>query len=196
MAAVTRRQHATGAHTPAPSHIAISPPFAADDLLSRQNADLSIRTMAAHMSDPLKHPSVPWLWTNGTCHRPHTSLTNVRRMQWHHNIHKTSWNHCHHLNSASVQRKRLPFRTNGWHSPRCLRCLNPACDRITYTGDYRGPKPLKWHNCRRTLRRVQCTNPTNSEWGGCPPQWSGLPRTQRGSAQVQGLLRKGFPGFS
>ncbi len=56
VAAVTRRQHATGAHTPAPSHIAISPPFAADDLLSRQNADSSIRTMAAHMSDPLKHP--------------------------------------------------------------------------------------------------------------------------------------------
>ncbi len=56
VAAVTRRQHATGAHTPAPSHIAISPQFAADNLLTLQNADSSLRTMAAHMSDPLEHP--------------------------------------------------------------------------------------------------------------------------------------------
>ncbi len=84
----------------------------------------------------------------------------------------------------------MPVRTNRWHSPRCLRCLNTACDRITYTGDHRGPKPLKWLNCRGTLRRVQCTNSTDPEWGGCPPQWSRLPRTQIGSAQVQGLHRK------
>ncbi len=138
--------------------------------------------------------AVPWLWTNGTCHRPHTGPTNVRRMQRHHKIHKTSWNHHHHLNYAGVQRKRLPFRTNRWHSPRCLRCLNTACNRITYTGDHWGPKPLKWLNCRGTLRRILCTNSTDPEWGGCPPQWSGSARTQRGSAQVQGLLRKGFPG--
>ncbi len=137
-------------------------------------------------------PRITWLWTNGTCQRPHTSPTNVRRMQWHHNIHKTSWNHCHHLNSAGVQRKRLPFRTNRWHSPRCL---NTACNSILYTGDHRGPKLLKWVNCRGTLRRVQCTNSIDPEWGGCPPQWSGLPRTQRGSAQVQGLIPKGFPGL-
>ncbi len=56
VAAVTHRQHATGAHTPAPSHIAISPQFAADDLLTLQNTDSSLRTMAAHMSDPLEHP--------------------------------------------------------------------------------------------------------------------------------------------
>ncbi len=56
VAAVTRRQHATDTHTPAPSHIAISPQFAADDLLTLQNADLSLRTMAAYMSDPLEHP--------------------------------------------------------------------------------------------------------------------------------------------
>ncbi len=61
VAAVTCRQHATGthatgAHTPVPSHIAISPQFSADDLLTLQNADSSIRTMAAHMSDPLEHP--------------------------------------------------------------------------------------------------------------------------------------------
>ncbi len=56
VAAVTCRQHATGEHTPASSHIAISPQFVADDLLTLQNADLSLRTMAAHMSDPLKHP--------------------------------------------------------------------------------------------------------------------------------------------
>ncbi len=56
VAAVTRRQHATGAHTPAPSHIAISPQFTADDLLTLQNANSSLRTMAAHMSDPLEHP--------------------------------------------------------------------------------------------------------------------------------------------
>ncbi len=55
MAAVTRRQHATGAHTPAPSRIAIPPQFASDDLLTLQNADSSLRTMAAHMSDPLEH---------------------------------------------------------------------------------------------------------------------------------------------
>ncbi len=56
MAAVTRRQHTTGAHTPASSHIAISPQFAADDLLTLQTADSSLRTMAAHISDPLTHP--------------------------------------------------------------------------------------------------------------------------------------------
>ncbi len=39
-----------------PSHIAISPQFAAEDLLTLQNADSSLRTMAAHMSDPLEHP--------------------------------------------------------------------------------------------------------------------------------------------
>ncbi len=56
MAAVTRRQHATGAHTPASSHIALSPQFAADDLLTLQTADSSLRTMEAHISDPLTHP--------------------------------------------------------------------------------------------------------------------------------------------
>jgi len=39
----------------APSHIAISPQFAADDLLTLHNADSSLRTMAAHMSYPLEH---------------------------------------------------------------------------------------------------------------------------------------------
>ncbi len=48
MATVTRRQHATGA--------ALSPQFAADDLLPLQTVDLSLRTMAAHISDPLAHP--------------------------------------------------------------------------------------------------------------------------------------------
>ncbi len=47
VAAMTRRQHATGAHTPAPSHMAISPQFAADNLLTLQITDLSLRTMAA-----------------------------------------------------------------------------------------------------------------------------------------------------
>ncbi len=56
VAAVTRHQHSTGAHTSAPSRIAILPQFAADDLLTLQNADSSLRTMAAHMSDPLEHP--------------------------------------------------------------------------------------------------------------------------------------------
>ncbi len=55
MAAVTRRQQGTGVHTPASSHIAISPQFAADDLLTLQTVDLSLRTMEAHMSDPLTH---------------------------------------------------------------------------------------------------------------------------------------------
>ncbi len=77
-------------------------------------------------------PGIPWLWTDGTYHRPHTSPTNVRWIQWHYNIHKTSWSHCHHLNPASVQRKRLPIRTNGWHSPHCLCCLNqPATEPPT-----------------------------------------------------------------
>ncbi len=58
VAAETCRQHATGVHTPAPSHIAISPQFTADDLLTLQNAD-SLRTMAAHMSDPLNIPFPP-----------------------------------------------------------------------------------------------------------------------------------------
>ncbi len=49
VAAVTRRQHATGAQTPASSHIALSPQFAADDLLTFQTADPSLRTMAAHI---------------------------------------------------------------------------------------------------------------------------------------------------
>ncbi len=56
VAAVTHRQHATGVHTPASSHIALSPQFAADDLLTHQTADSSLRTMAAYISDPLTHP--------------------------------------------------------------------------------------------------------------------------------------------
>ncbi len=56
VAAVTRRQHATSAHTPVSSHIAISPQFTADDLLTLQTADSSLQTMAAHISDPLTHP--------------------------------------------------------------------------------------------------------------------------------------------
>ncbi len=55
MAAVTRRQHATGEHTPALSRIAIPPQFAADDLLILRTADSSSRTMTAHMSNPLEH---------------------------------------------------------------------------------------------------------------------------------------------
>ncbi len=56
VAAVTRHQHATGAHTPASSHIALSPQFTADDFLTLQTADSSLRTMAAHIFDPLTHP--------------------------------------------------------------------------------------------------------------------------------------------
>ncbi len=56
MEAVTRRQHATGTHTPASSHIALAPQFAADNLLTLQTVDSSSRTMAAHISDPLTHP--------------------------------------------------------------------------------------------------------------------------------------------
>ncbi len=56
VAVVTRRQHSTGAHSPASSHIAISPQFAADDLLTLQTVDSSLRTMAAHISDPLTRP--------------------------------------------------------------------------------------------------------------------------------------------
>ncbi len=44
-------------HWPAhPSHIALSPQFAADDLLTLQSADPTLQTMAAHISDPLTHP--------------------------------------------------------------------------------------------------------------------------------------------
>ncbi len=56
MAAVTRRQHSTGAQTPASSHVALSPQFAADDLLTLQTADPTLRTMAAHISDSLTYP--------------------------------------------------------------------------------------------------------------------------------------------
>ncbi len=56
VAAVTRRQHATGAHNSASSHIALSPQFAADDLLTLQTVDPALQTMAAHISDPLTYP--------------------------------------------------------------------------------------------------------------------------------------------
>ncbi len=56
MAGVTRRKHATGTHTPASSNTALSTQFAADDLLTLQTAYSSLRTMAAHISDPLTHP--------------------------------------------------------------------------------------------------------------------------------------------
>ncbi len=56
VAAITRRQHATGVQTPTSSHIAISPQFAANDLLTLQKADQTLRHMAAHISDPLTHP--------------------------------------------------------------------------------------------------------------------------------------------
>ncbi len=38
-----------------PSRIAIPPQFAADDLLTLQNADSSLRTLTAHMSNPFEH---------------------------------------------------------------------------------------------------------------------------------------------
>ncbi len=44
VAAATRSQHATDAHTPASSHIAISPQFSADNLLTLQTADSSLQT--------------------------------------------------------------------------------------------------------------------------------------------------------
>ncbi len=56
MVAVTRHEHATGVHTLASSHIALSPQFTADNLLTLQHVDSSLRTMAAHISDPLIHP--------------------------------------------------------------------------------------------------------------------------------------------
>ncbi len=56
MAAVNRRLQATGAHTPSSSYIALSPQFAADDLLTLQTTDPTLRTMAAHISDPLTYP--------------------------------------------------------------------------------------------------------------------------------------------
>ncbi len=56
VAAITRRQHATGVQTPTSSHIAISPQFAANDLLTLQHADRTLRTIATHISDPLTHP--------------------------------------------------------------------------------------------------------------------------------------------
>ncbi len=56
VAAITHRQHATGVQNPTSSHIAISSQFAANDLLTLQNADRTLRTMAAHISDPLTHP--------------------------------------------------------------------------------------------------------------------------------------------
>ncbi len=120
-------------------------------------------------------PSVPWLWTDGTCHRPHTSPINVRQMQLHHNIHKTSWNHCHHLNSASVQRKHLPFRTNGWHSPLCLRCLNQACDRITYTGDHQSP----WNDQTDALAKAGALHGESWTCHALPPNPSVAAVTRR-----------------
>ncbi len=47
------RQHAIGVQTPTSSHIAISPQFTANDLLTLQHADRTLRTMAAHISDPV-----------------------------------------------------------------------------------------------------------------------------------------------
>ncbi len=42
VAAITRRQHATGVQNPTSSHIAISPQFAANDLLTLQHADQTL----------------------------------------------------------------------------------------------------------------------------------------------------------
>ncbi len=96
MAAVTRRQHATGAHTPTSPHIFLSPQFAADDLLTLQTVDpslgsrflpvansqaselssatvMALRTMAAHISDPLTHPiSTSDLNTSSELHTLHS----------------------------------------------------------------------------------------------------------------------------
>ncbi len=62
VAAVNRRLQATGAHTPSSSYIALSPQFAADDLLTLQTTDPTLRTMAAHISDPLTIPFPPPTW--------------------------------------------------------------------------------------------------------------------------------------
>ncbi len=53
VAAVTCRHWR--AHPCPPSCIAIPPQFAADDLLILRTADSSLRTMTAHMSNPLEH---------------------------------------------------------------------------------------------------------------------------------------------
>ncbi len=55
-AAIAHRQHATGVHAPTSSHITLSPQFAADDLLTLQTANPTLRTMANHISHPLTHP--------------------------------------------------------------------------------------------------------------------------------------------
>ncbi len=56
VAAVTRRQDATSGHTPASSHISLSPQFAAEDLLTLQHTDSAIQSIVAHLSDPLENP--------------------------------------------------------------------------------------------------------------------------------------------
>ncbi len=56
VAAVTRRQSATRGHTPASSHISLSPQFAAEDLLTLQHTDSAIQSIVAHLSDPLENP--------------------------------------------------------------------------------------------------------------------------------------------
>ncbi len=56
VAAVTRRQSATSGHTPASSHISLSPQFAAEDLLTLQHTDSAIQSIVAHLSDPLENP--------------------------------------------------------------------------------------------------------------------------------------------
>ncbi len=56
VAAVTRRQSATSGHTPASSHISLSPQFAAEDLLTLQQTDSAIQSIVAHLSDPLENP--------------------------------------------------------------------------------------------------------------------------------------------
>ncbi|XP_067224466.1 protein NYNRIN-like [Chanodichthys erythropterus] len=55
VAAITRRQHAIGAQTPASSHVDLSPQFTTDDL-TLQASDPMLQTIVAHFSDPITHP--------------------------------------------------------------------------------------------------------------------------------------------
>ncbi len=129
-------------------------------------------------------PGVPWLWTNGTCHRPLTSPTNVR---WYNDT-IYSQNLMKSLPPPQflpVSREGLPVRTNRLHSPRCLRWLNTACDRITYNRWPLGPKPLKWLTVENPTPGSMHKSTDLSE--RMPPHEEDSHKDSRGSAQVQGL---------
>ncbi len=111
VAAVTRRQHATGVHTPASSHIAISPQFATDD---PPHEDSSLRNHGSSHFRPI-NTSHFHLGPKHVLRAPHAPLYQAHAAYSRRCSHICPWaTHCAKARSTS--------RPKGDDADTCTRC--------------------------------------------------------------------------